>query len=208
MTVKVKICGLTNFEDTLDAIELGADYLGFNFYKDSKRFISFEKFEEIVQEIPYEVMKVGVFVNADPQLVIDAATEFNLDYLQFHGDETAEYCNQFARPFIRAVRPERESDLAGLNDFEAEFFLVDSFVSHSYGGSGVVSNWDLAKKIKSDLQKPLFLSGGLTAENIEMAIGSVKPFAVDVASGVELEPGKKDYHKMDEFIKRAKSFQY
>lgn len=208
MTVKVKICGLTNFEDTLDAIELGADYLGFNFYKDSKRFISLEKFEEIVQEIPYEVMKVGVFVNADPQFVIDIATEFNLDYLQFHGDETAEYCNQFARPYIRALRPEKESDLVGLSDFEAECFLVDSFVSHSYGGSGVVSNWDLAKKVKSDSHKPLFLSGGLTSENIEMAIGSVRPFAVDVASGVELEPGKKDYHKMDEFIKRAKSFQY
>ena len=205
MSVKVKICGITNLDDALDAVELGADYLGFNFYPDSKRYVSLETFDEIIKEIPYEIAKVGVFVNADPQFVIDVATEFNLDLLQFHGDETAEYCNQFARPFIRAIRPEKESDLAGLEKYEADYFLVDSFVSHSYGGTGIVSNWDLAKLVKKNFNKPLFLSGGLNSDNIEIAIGSVRPFAVDVASGVEDEPRKKSFRKMEEFIKKAKS---
>lgn len=205
MKVKVKICGLTNLEDTLDAIELGADYLGFNFYRDSKRYVSPEMFAEIVREVPYEIAKVGVFVNADPQFVIDISTEFELDLLQFHGDEKPEYCNQFARPFIRAIRPERESDLEGLHLYDADYFLVDSFVSSSYGGTGVVSNWDLARIARKESGKPIFLSGGLTADNVEIAIGSVRPFAIDVASGVEEHPGKKSYRKMEEFIKRAKS---
>lgn len=207
MSVKVKICGLTNIEDTMDAIELGADYLGFNFYKDSPRFLKDQEFEKIILEIPFEIPKVGVFVNADPQRVIDLVTAFDINFLQFHGDETAEYCNQFARPYIRAFRPESEKDLEGIGDYHSEFFLVDSFVQDSYGGTGVVSNWDLARKVKKEHRQPLFLAGGLKTENVEMAIHSVKPFAVDVSSGVEEKVRKKSYRKMEEFIKTAKSIQ-
>lgn len=202
---KIKICGITSIADALDAIDLGVDYLGFNFYPDSKRFVNPETFHEINEELPFNVPKVGVFVNAAPQYVIDVVTQYNLDYIQLHGDEDVAYCSQFARPIIKALRPERESDLEGLADYDAELILIDAFVSDSYGGTGVVSNWDLAKKAKN-CGKPLMLSGGLTPENIEMAVGVVKPFAVDVASGVEHEPGIKSRAKMEEFVKRVRAF--
>lgn len=202
MTTKVKICGITNIDDALDAIELGADYLGFIFYPESKRFISPEKFAEILDDIPFEIKKVGVFVNSDPEMVIDLAVEFELDFLQFHGDEKPEYCNQFGRPFIKAIRPQNISDLEAIKKYECEFVLIDSFVQGSFGGTGIVSNWDLARKAKD--YKPLFLSGGLKTENVQTAISTVQPFAVDVCSGVEQRPGIKDYHKMEEFIKRVK----
>jgi phosphoribosylanthranilate isomerase len=202
MTILVKICGLTNLDDTLDAIELGADYLGFNFYPDSPRFIPPPKLALILDEIPDGIAKVGVFVNSNSQLVIEMGTQFNLDLLQFHGDESPEYCNQFGRPFIRALRPETETDLAVLEKYERDYVLIDANVQNSYGGSGVVSNWDLARQAKK--YAPLFLAGGLTCENIDLAISSVQPYAVDVASGVESSPGKKDYHKMEEFIRKVK----
>lgn len=203
MSVQVKICGITNLQDALDAIELGADYLGFNFYPDSRHYVEPKNLQKILQEVPHNIGKVGIFVNCDAQLVIDIATEFNLDLLQFHGDEPPQYCNQFARPFMRAIRPQKESDLKGLADFKATYYLVDSFVENAYGGTGVISNWSLARKVK-ELGKPIFLSGGLTPDNVEAAIRSVKPFAVDVASGVEKWGGRKDYRLMEEFIKRAK----
>lgn len=205
MTVQVKICGLTNLDDAMDAVELGADLLGFNFYPDSKRFIKPMDYIKIAREIPNNVQKVGVFVNADQKLVTDFAIEGELDFLQFHGDESAEYCNSFARPYIKALRPKSEKDLDVLKDYEADFFLIDSNVSGTYGGSGVTANWDLARKAKEQ-GKSIFLAGGLKSDNIEMAIASVKPYGVDVSSGVELRDGKKDYHEMDEFIKKAKFF--
>lgn len=205
MSVQVKICGLTNLDDVMDAIELGADLLGFNFWPDSKRYLQPMEYIKIAKEIPSNVQKVGVFVNADQKLVTDFAIEGELDLLQFHGDERADYCNSFARPFIKALRPKVESDLEQLSDFEADYFLIDSNVTGTYGGSGVTANWDLARKAK-EWGKPIFLAGGLKSDNIEMAIASVKPYGVDVSSGIELRPGKKDYHDMDEFIKKAKFF--
>lgn len=205
MSIKVKICGITRVEDALDAIELGADYLGFNFWPDSKRFVSHEKFREIIQEIPFEIAKVGVFVNADPQAVIDIATEYNLDMLQFHGDETPAYCKQFARPYMKAFRPQCIEDLEHVGEYGGECILIDSYVESAYGGTGIVSNWDLAREAKK--YGNLFLSGGLTPDNVQLAIEAVKPYGVDVASGVETTPGVKDYRLMEEFIKKAKSLE-
>lgn len=202
MNVKIKICGLTTLEDTLDAIELGADYLGFNFYPDSPRYVSPEQFTDIIQEVPTELKKVGVFVNADPQYVIDIATAFNLDLLQFHGDETPTYCNQFARPYIKAFRPKDSADLMAIGDYACDYILIDSFVENAYGGTGILGNWELSREAKK--QGALFLSGGLKPENVDIAVQTVKPFAVDVASGVESSLGKKDYRKMEEFIKRVR----
>jgi phosphoribosylanthranilate isomerase len=202
VTTKVKICGLTNFDDAIDAIELGADYLGFVFYPESKRYVKPQDFANIAVEIPSEILKVGVFVNADPQFVIDFATQFDLALLQFHGDETPEYCRQFARPYIKAIRPKNEADLALIPSFECEAVLIDSLVGNAYGGSGIVGDWELTRAAKQ--YGKVFLSGGLNPGNVEMAIHAVKPFAVDVASGVESSPGKKDYRKMEEFIKKAK----
>lgn len=202
MTTKVKICGFTVLEDVLDAIDLGADYLGFNFYPDAPRYIDPDKCLGILEDIPPNLPTVGVFVNADPQQVIDIATYLDLDYLQLHGDEAPEYCSQFARPVIKALRPQNESELENVAQYGADFILIDAFVGDAYGGTGVVSNWDLARKAGE--QAKTFLAGGLKPSNVEMAIQAVKPFAVDVASGVEKSPGKKDYRLMEEFIKRAK----
>lgn len=193
---------MTNLADTMDAIDLGADYLGFNFYPDSKRYLPPDQCAKILEDVPFNIPKVGIFVNADPQLVIDIATELDLDLLQFHGDESHEYCQQFARPYMKALRPKNESDLAGFENFGGEFFLIDAFVQNAYGGTGVTSNWDLAKIVSKKYK--LFLSGGLTTQNIELAIQAVKPYAVDVCSSIEQKPGVKDYAKMEEFIKRAK----
>ncbi len=204
MSVLVKICGLTNLEDTMDAIELGADFLGFNFYPDSPRYIEPPRAKEIFREIPGAVAKVGIFVNADFQTVVDMAIELELDYLQFHGDETADYCNQFGRPWWKAFRLQDEKDLEMIPPYKSEWLLIDSFVEKAFGGTGIVSNWDLAKKAKK--YGSLILSGGLKSSNIEMALSSVKPYAVDVASGVESSPGVKDRLKMEELIRRVKNF--
>lgn len=203
MTVKVKICGLTNIDDTLDAIEVGADYLGFNFYPDSSRYIKVEEAFKIFEDIPHSIPKVGIFVNHDLQELIDIACQLELDYLQFHGDESPEYCNQVGRPWLKAFRLKDESDLKEIPKYKSSWFLVDSYVEKAFGGTGVVSNWDLAKQAKQ--YGDLFLSGGLKPDNIEIAIRSVRPYAVDVASGVESSPGIKDKTKMDEFVKRVKS---
>lgn len=204
MSVLVKICGITNIDDALDAIELGADFLGFNFYPDSTRYIEPEKAFSIIQEIPGAIKKVGVFVNADPQYVLDIAVDLELDFLQFHGDETPEYCNAFGRPWIKAFRLKEEADLEIIPQYESPWLLVDSYVEKAFGGTGIVSDWDLARSAKK--YGSLFLSGGLKPENIEMALQSVKPYAVDVASGVEQSPGIKDRYKMEELIARVKKF--
>ncbi|MBU0505407.1 MAG: phosphoribosylanthranilate isomerase [bacterium] len=204
MSILVKICGITNVDDAIDALELGADYLGFNFYSKSPRFLTYEKFDEILSEVPYSIGKVGVFVNEDVQTVIDVATHYELGFLQFHGEETPEYCNQFARPYIRAMRPQKESDLDVMASYDADFFLIDSYVQNAFGGTGVVSNWDLAKAAK-EKHANIMLSGGLNPDNVELAVCSVRPYAVDVCSGVEEKPGKKSYRKMEEFIKIVKN---
>lgn len=204
MSVLVKICGLTNLEDTMDAIELGADFLGFNFYPDSPRYLEPDRAKDIFREIPGGVTKVGIFVNADYQLVTDMAIDLELDYLQFHGDETPDFCNQFGRSWWKAFRPQTEKDLEEISPYKSEWLLIDSFVEKAFGGTGIVSNWDLAKKAKK--YGSLILSGGLKSENVEMALSSVKPYAVDVASGVESSPGVKERSKMEEFIKRVKNF--
>lgn len=204
MSTIIKICGLTNLDDTLDAIDCGADLLGFNFYPDSSRYIDPNEAADILQEIPGGVGKVGIFVNADPQLVSDVAIELELDFLQFHGDEPPAYCNTFGRPWYKAFRLQEENDLKNIPAYESEWLLVDSYVEKAFGGTGVVSNWDLARQAKA--HGKLFLSGGLKPENIEMALGSVRPYAVDVASGVESSPGKKDAPKMEEFVRRVRAF--
>lgn len=200
----VKICGLTNLNDTLDAVELGADYLGFNFYPDSPRFLSYEKAQEIFQEIPINIPKVGVFVNADPQEVVDIAIELELDLLQFHGDESPDSLNALGRPWYKAFRLKEEKDLLEIPHYQCEWILVDAYSEKAYGGTGLTAHWDLVHEA-AKLDKKIILAGGLTPENVGVAVATVKPFMVDVASGVEEAPGIKDRHKMEVFISRAKA---
>ncbi len=199
----VKICGLTNLEDTLAAIDLGADFLGFNFYPQSSRYLSYEKAKKIFDEIPTNILKVGVFVNEEYENIIDISHLLELDYLQFHGDEIPEFCNQMGHPWWKAIRLENEGDIEKISQYESEWVLVDAHVKGQYGGTGAKPDWELAKRVKN-LGKKMFLAGGLTPDNIQLAIATVQPYAVDVASGVENKPGKKDFKKMEDFISRAK----
>lgn len=199
----VKICGLTNVEDTLAAIDLGADFLGFNFYPQSPRYLSYEKARKIFDEIPPNIPKVGVFVNEEYENIIDLAQLLSLDYLQFHGDETPEFCAQMGHPWWKAIRLANEDDIQKIPSYESEWVLIDAFVKGEYGGTGQKPDWELVKRVKN-LGKKIILAGGLSPENVQLAIATVQPYAVDVASGVESKPGKKDLKKMEDFINKAK----
>ena len=202
--VKVKICGLTNLNDAMDAIELGADFLGFNFYSGSPRHIAPDAAKEIFEEIPANVAKVGVFVNEDLQRVLDLAIDLELDYLQFHGDESPESLNRLGRPWYKAFRLSKQEDLNAISLYQCEWILVDAYSEKAYGGTGLTAHWDLVREAKK-FNKKIILAGGLNPENVATAVAVVQPFMVDVASGVESEPGQKDRHKMEEFIVKAKT---
>lgn len=204
----VKICGITNLEDALAAIEFGADALGFNFYPKSPRFIEPEDAKKILDEIPPAISKVGVFVNESEEFVKDLSQILSLDYLQFHGDETPYYCEQFASPYWKVFRLQNEGTDGAEKSFElmkkyhCDSYLIDTFSQDAFGGTGKTGNWELAREAKR-LGK-IILAGGLTPDNVEEAIRIVQPDGVDVASGVEKSPGKKDHSKLEEFISRAK----
>ena len=200
----VKICGLTNLEDSLAAIEMGADFLGFNFYPKSPRFLELERAQKIFEEIPSNIPKVGVFVNEEYQNIIDIASELNLDILQLHGDETPEFCNQIGRAWYPAIRLANEEAFEQIPKYESDWILIDTFVKGQYGGTGIRANWGLAKEAKK-FGKKILLAGGLDPENVQIAIATAQPDAVDVSSGIEERIGKKDLKKMEEFIQKAKS---
>lgn len=202
--VKVKICGLTQLDDVLDAVELGADYLGFNFSPQSPRYLSDQQAREIFQEIPTNIPKVGVFVNEPIASVVDKAIDLGLDILQFHGDESPEDLNPLGRPWYKALRLKDEKVLEQIPSFQCEWILLDSYSEKAYGGTGLTTNWDLVREA-AKYGKEIILAGGLNEENVSVAVASVQPFMVDVASGVEESPGKKDRHRMELFIQRAKS---
>ncbi|QQR80872.1 MAG: phosphoribosylanthranilate isomerase [Deltaproteobacteria bacterium] len=190
----VKICGITNKEDAWTAIEAGADALGFNFYPKSPRYLDPEEAIKLIEDIPPNVLKVGVFVNEKESLVRDLCQYLSLDYLQFHGDETPYYCEQFATPYWKAFRLKDEKTFDLMKKYHPEYFLIDAYVEKAFGGTGVVTNWDLAREAKN--YGKVILAGGLAPENIEAAIRAVRPEGVDVASGVESSPGKKDAQKL------------
>jgi phosphoribosylanthranilate isomerase len=205
MSVKVKICGVTNFEDALAAVDAGADALGFMFYERSPRHLSIKVASDIIRQLPPFVSKVGVFVNALEETVRRTVTECGLDTLQFHGDETPEFCGRFPPLKIyKAFRMENIESLRTLPGYQTDAWLLDSFVAGKPGGTGAKFNWDLALE-STKLGRPIILAGGLTPENVADAVGKVRPFAVDVSSGVESAPGRKDQQKMRRFISAAKA---
>ena len=198
MRTRIKICGLTRPEDVLVAIEAGADALGFVFYPPSPRFIDIERAASLVQLVPPFVTTVGLFVNAEPQVVRETLAAVPLHLLQFHGDEGEAYCRQFDRPYVKAARMKPGIDLLQYASAfpSAQAILLDAFVE-GFGGGGKVFDWNL---IPSALRKPLILSGGLDAGNVGEAISRVKPAAVDVSSGVEAAKGIKDAGKIHAFV--------
>ncbi|MDI6892062.1 MAG: phosphoribosylanthranilate isomerase [Actinomycetota bacterium] len=205
--VKVKICGITNIEDALLAVKLGADALGF-VLADSPRRADPKMVREGSLLLPPFISRVGVFVDEDEAEVKKLASFCGLDTLQFHGAESPYYCKDFEQKVIKALRVGDFSDLRALSEYPAvggvAAFLLDTFVEGKPGGTGETFDWAIAKEAKK-FGKPIILSGGLDPDNVAQAIREVNPYAVDVSSGVESELGKKDMEKMKEFIKRAKS---
>jgi phosphoribosylanthranilate isomerase len=204
MSVKVKICGITNAPDALAAAAAGADALGFMFYDASPRHITLGAAAEIIRQLPPAIVKVGVFVNASTDRVVRAIGECGLNLLQFHGDETPEYCVQFGVMSMKAFRIRDADSLRTLPEYGTDAWLLDAYVADNPGGTGETFNWDLAIEARK-LGRPIFLAGGLTPENVAEAVRKVQPYAVDVSSGVETAPGKKDPDKMSRFIAAARS---
>lgn len=204
MSAIVKICGITSLTDGLAAAEAGADALGLMFYEPSPRHVTLRAAAEIARQIPPFVIKVGVFVNAQEELVLRAIGECGLNILQFHGDETPAYCRQFPVMTIKAFRVRDAESLKPLPAYQTDAWLLDAHVADKPGGTGAKFNWDLAVQAQQ-LGRPIFLAGGLTPENVADAVRKVRPYAVDVSSGVEASPGKKDREKVRAFIQAAKS---
>jgi phosphoribosylanthranilate isomerase len=204
MPVKVKICGLTNLPDTLAAAEAGADALGFVFCDKSQRCVSVETAAGIIRKLPRSIVKAGVFVNAAEEFVRRAIAECGLNLLQFHGDESAAYCLQFHLMSMKAFRIRDAASLQALSDYRTDAWLLDGYAPDKLGGTGERFNWDLAIEAQK-LGRPIFLAGGLTPENVAEAVRRVRPYAVDVSSGVEASPGKKDHTRVRAFIQAAKS---
>lgn len=204
MPVKVKICGITNLPDGIAAAEAGADALGFMFYDQSPRNISIEAAAALIHQLPPFVMKVGVFVNAPEDIVLRASRECGLNLLQFHGDETPEYCMQFGLMSMKAFRIRDAASLQGLQNYPTDAWLLDAYSPDKPGGTGETFNWDLALEARG-WGRPIFLAGGLTPENVAEAVRRAQPYGVDVSSGVEATPGRKDHAKVRAFIQAAKS---
>jgi phosphoribosylanthranilate isomerase len=203
MTLKIKICGITRGEDAEAAVEAGADALGFMFFEGSSRYVSPEKARSIIRGLPPFVAKVGVFVNAPRAVIERTILETGIDTLQFHGEEMPEDCRGFGVKTIKAFRVQGKDMLALMPRFDVDAWLLDSFVKGERGGTGVTFNWDLAVHARN-LGTPVILAGGLTPENIDRAVQQVQPFGVDVSSGVESAPGKKDARMISAFIERAR----
>ena len=201
MNVRVKICGITNVEDALFCVEAGADALGFNFYHKSLRFIDTSKCEEIISRLPPFVSRVGVFVNEEPDVVRGLSETLNLDYLQFHGNESPEYCRMFGKKAIKVFRIQESMDFE--NYCSAAAFLFDSPHEGGFGGTGKSFDWGKIKEMRA-LTRPVILSGGLGLDNIEKAIKQVRPYAVDVCSRLESGPGKKNPAWIRDFVVKAK----
>lgn len=203
--VKVKICGITNERDALAAIDSGADFLGFNFFEKSKRKVFPRQAKEIIDALYKRVKTVGVFVNERPDHINTIAKYCGIDLVQLHGDEMPDICEKFHLPVIKAFRVEDEGTFKQVEFFNCEFVLLDAFSAGEFGGTGKQIKEEFVPAIRElAVRRKIFLSGGLTPENVADAIHETKPYAVDVASGVEIKPGLKSHEKMREFIAEAK----
>jgi phosphoribosylanthranilate isomerase len=206
MPVRVKICGITSFEDARAAIEFGADALGFIFFSGSPRHMTPEAAVKIVRQIPPFVAKVGVFVDSDVNAVLTVARSTGMDTVQLHGNESAAACDEIAATGLKVIKAFRVKDGSSLDEmanYRVNAFLLDSYVPGQLGGTGAKFNWDLAIQAKR-FGTPIILAGGLDPQNVSDAVSKVTPYGVDVSSGVEASAGKKDLEKVRQFIARAK----
>jgi len=205
--VKVKICGITNLEDGLAAADFDADMIGFNFYSKSPRYLSPDEAANIATLVPPAVLKVGVFVNAAIDEISDIANAVGLEIIQLHGDEDNNFIRLVGhiteKPVIKAFRIDPKVTIDSVLHSDADAVLLDTITVGEFGGTGRTFDWNV---VGTDLKnRQVFLAGGLTPENVTEAISIVRPYAVDVASGVETSPGKKDHRKVKAFIENAKN---
>jgi phosphoribosylanthranilate isomerase len=199
--MKIKICGLTRREDCEAAVELGADFIGFNFYPKSPRCVTPARARAMQAELPETAVAVGVFVNETAERIREVCAEAGLTVAQLHGDEPPGFCAGLGVPVIKAFRVEGAEDLEGIRSCKTWAALIDA-KCEGYGGSGMNVDWELVSLVRAPLK--IFLAGGLTPENVGEAVRTVRPWAVDVASGVESGPGIKDRDKMKRFIEAVR----
>jgi len=206
--VKVKICGITNWVDARRAVAEGAELLGFNFYARSPRYVDPAKAKRIVRRLPKETLVVGVFVNESEHKMLEIARAVGLDALQLHGDETPAMVARLKRsfPVIKAIRVKTASVVGQMGKFkQATALLLDGFDARRRGGTGNTFDWEVARRAKKHGR--IFLAGGLTPENVGVAIRTARPYAVDICSGVEARPGKKDPARMKHLMRAARDAQ-
>lgn len=205
--VRLKVCGITSLEDARAAVDCGAEFLGFNFYRKSPRYISPEAARSIIEQLPSEITTVGIFVNeAQPEDVVEILAKSGAQLAQLHGDEDAAYCEAVgAEQVIKALRVGEDFDARQVLNYPAWAILLDAFDKKLYGGTGKTANWDIAREAATLTR--LFLAGGLSPENIVEAIQAVQPFAVDVNSGVESAPGIKDADRLRKLKQEMETIQ-
>jgi len=202
IAVKVKICGITNVEDAMAAIEMGADLLGFNFYPRSKRYVTPDQARAIIDKLPTFVDTVGIFVNAAGEHVREVAKMCSLNWVQLHGDETPEYCEALrwiSAKVMKAIRVKDASDIERANTYYTDAILLDAFHPEEYGGTGDKFDWNLVRRLRTRI----FLAGGITPENAVEAV-EVGVYGIDLCSGIESSPGRKDYEKMQKLFDNIK----
>lgn len=201
----IKICGITNLHDALAAVEAGADMLGFNFYEPSPRYLTPASARAIIDQLPASILSVGVFVNEPLEVVKTIADEAAIGALQLHGDESPEYCRELSRDrfVIKTVAVSTDIDKEFTRAYDVEAIMLDTRDSRLRGGTGRTFDWSIAQKI-SQLIPKLFLAGGLSPENIEEAIETVRPYAVDACSALEDTPGQKNHERMRSFVRMAR----
>lgn len=196
--MKIKICGITNLEDAKYCVKLGADAVGFIFYKQSKRYVEPTIAKNIISELPPFISNVGVFVNEDKKTVNSIAKDLKLSLVQLHGEESPDYVSTINYPVIKSFRIDDKFDFSKLGNYSNCSFLLDAFHKTEYGGTGLSFDWT---KIPLNLRKKIILAGGVSEENIELIHNQINPYAVDISSSVEIEPGKKDHKKLDRLFK-------
>lgn len=204
MSVHIKICGITRLKDARDAIDAGADYLGFIRTRVSPRFVTVEQVAEITRQLPAHVRTVGVFLDSSLEEIRDTLSVANLDYVQLHGEEPPDLAMQLGTGRVwRVVHLNGDADIQTVWSYPCAAVVADTAVAGKHGGTGVVGNWSLASKLAS--RKRTVLAGGLNPDNVAEAVQTVAPWCVDVSSGVEAEPGVKDPEKVRKFVRAARA---
>ena len=200
--VKVKVCGTTRLKDALLAVECGADAIGFIFYRKSPRAVTAKTAKEICAKLPPFVNRVGVFVNETAEKINRIASQCGLDTVQLHGGESPAFCRKIKVRVIKAVRVKDAASLREMSRYAVDAFLLDTYKEDQWGGTGKVFDWGLATRAKK--YGPVIIAGGLNSRNVKAAIKKVQPYGVDVSSGVERSPGKKDPKKVKAFLKAVR----